>query len=521
MPNIEVPKTDTNLGFQLSDRAADSSALAGRRIAQNYNETASAIDKAGAQIGSGVAVAKEAVFKYEAHQEIRNGALAFAQRRLALDREWHDRATDAAQNNPNDTSVGPEFREKVMEPTLDRFVSAFRTQEGKQWAEHQADSLRNHMFEKTAGDMATIAGHAAVVTHTQITNTMSTNAMEEPDSVKSILKDYDNYTGALAKSNPNMTATQLAKFQDELSQKGKENIVRSAVFGAIQKNPDTGLKLAQDPDLAPFINGMEVKQFETYARTQQRLQMSEAREQKRFAQEQAQSLSDQTVIGFRKRMGPDAEGPPLTREEINAAADGLPWSRGDTPGVPRLTRRDVEHIQALQEHYNREPPPTAKSAESYRNYIDQIRDGTIKTLGPIWAAESRGELTRQDSDRLQKAVGDLRTEAGASLQTDMKRFIAGAKGQIDKSVLGASIYTNGGMELYRFEIDLDRKMEEYRKQGKNPRDLITPGNPAYMGDPKVIQQYISPLDQSVRDAVAPAAQGKRAPISNFAVPGSR
>lgn len=513
MPNIEVPKTDLSLGLQPSDRAADSSALAGRRIGQNYNEAGSAIDKAGAQIGSGIAVAGEAVVKYREHQEISKGAVAFAQLQLALTREWNDRAKAAAQNDPNDPSVGPEFHEKILDPSLERFAGTFRTRGGAEWAERRVDALRSHMYQQTAADMSTLAGHAAVVNKTQEVNTLSSTAMENPGGTKKYMDDFKSSVDAMVAASPNLTAVQAAKFREEMTQKGMEAIVRSGVFGAIQKNPEAGLRMAQDSDLAPYISGMEVKQFETYARQQDRMAKSEAREQKRFQQEEAQQRSDDTVIALRKRMGPDAVGPPVTREEINKHADGEPLSPNDTPGVPRLTRRDVEHLVNLQEHYGRPEPAAAKSAETYRATVDQIRSGELKTLGPIWALESQGLLTRADSDRLQKAVGDMRTEAGASLQQEQKRFLAGAKQQIDKSVMGASIYTNGGMEFYRFEVDLERKMEEYRKAGKSPHDLLDPSKPDYMGSPKVLNKYISPLDLQVRDAVMGATG--RPPLSSF------
>lgn len=499
MPNIEVPKTDLSLGLQPSDRAADSSALAGRRIGQNYNEAGSAIDKAGAQIGSGIAVAGEAYVKYQEHKEISKGAVAFAQLQAALSREWNDRAKAA---DPNDPSTGPEFHEKILEPSFERFSGVFRTQGGVQWAERHVDALRSHMYEKTAADMSTLAGHAAVVNQTQTVNAFSTAVMEDPSSLKATMHMYASTTADLAASMPNITATQAAKFKEELQQKGLEAIVKAGVYGAIQKNPDAGMRMAQDPDLAPFINGMEVKQFEAYARQQDRFAKSEAREQKRFQQEEAQRKSDETVIALRKRMGPDSQGGPVSRDEVNTLADN-----------GELTRRDVEHLVNLQEHYGRPEPAAAKSAETYRATVDQIRSGELKTLGPIWALESQGLLTRADSDRLQKAVGDMRTEAGASLQQEQKRFLAGAKQQIDKSVMGASIYTNGGMEFYRFEVDLERKMEEYRKAGKSPHDLLDPSKPDYMGSPKVLNKYISPLDLQVRDAVMGATG--RPPLSSF------
>jgi hypothetical protein len=76
------------------------------------------------------------------------------------------------------------------------------------------------------------------------------------------------------------------------------------------------------------------------------------------------------------------------------------------------------------------------------------------------------------------------------------------KGFITKSnPMMGTIDRTGDNQLYKFTFDLRRKVDEYRKAGKDPRDLMDPSKPDYMGSPGALAGYQKTLQQSSQDIV--------------------
>lgn len=53
---------------------------------------------------------------------------------------------------------------------------------------------------------------------------------------------------------------------------------------------------------------------------------------------------------------------------------------------------------------------------------------------------------------------------------------------------------------YAFSVDLNQKIDEYRKSGKDPRLLITPGTPEFVLEPARVHSYLPSAQDALRDA---------------------
>jgi hypothetical protein len=73
-------------------------------------------------------------------------------------------------------------------------------------------------------------------------------------------------------------------------------------------------------------------------------------------------------------------------------------------------------------------------------------------------------------------------------------------GKIDQS---------GAMQMYAFTLALKKKVQEYRTAGKDPRDLMDPSKPDFMGSPAAMSQFQKPLQQSLQDVAATLRSGAR------------
>lgn len=217
----------------------------------------------GRRVGSAITDAGDAAVKYLDNEQISKGAKDFSSLMLSSTQAWNATVKNA---DPNDPTVAAKFM-AGMQPQLDQFKSGFYTEEGQKWAESHADALRQHLQEKTVGDMASLAGEAAVVNHQQTINQLSATVHGDSSSLDFALAALKSSTEGIIASNPNLTGAKANEVRTELLQKGSESIVKAAAIGYIDKTakmPDW----ATDPKYAPYINGAELQMFEKSAQAQ-------------------------------------------------------------------------------------------------------------------------------------------------------------------------------------------------------------------------------------------------------------
>lgn len=284
MPQIKEITSNVDQ-LRPSDRGIDAAAAAGRRIGGFYSQAGEALsnaararaDAAGdiAKSASGAANAVDlAVVQNEdraGHREIAAGAAAGAQLFSNLSDQWDSMAKAQAAKDPNDTSVADKFRQETLEPELDKFRDTFgNTDKGQQWAEQHIARMRDHFYQKTSADMATQAGDAVKVNITNLTNSSSNTAFKSPDfhTVDYLLQSTPDSIGQIVDSS-SVKGTLAAQVRTQLTEKAKEQIVKSAAAGAIAKSPDPEKTARDFADRYPeYMNGAEAATFAKAAKTQ-------------------------------------------------------------------------------------------------------------------------------------------------------------------------------------------------------------------------------------------------------------
>lgn len=255
-----------NLGLQPTEVGEQAFAAAGRRIGQSYNQVGQELTSLGGQVSGAIRDAGQTYLQYAEHKDISKASVDFATLQDNLIKQWNDTAKNA---DPNDPNVAKKFRDEVLEPALENFGSDLGTEKGQDFAQSHANALRQHMFEKTAADMSTLSGVAAKVNFEKTVNALSNTAMNDPSSLDHSLQIAESSIKGLAGSAPNLSAADAARVTDEGLQHAKEQIVKSAAFGVIQ-NTGKVPSWATDPKYSPYINGTELKQFESAAKAQQK-----------------------------------------------------------------------------------------------------------------------------------------------------------------------------------------------------------------------------------------------------------
>lgn len=169
-----------------------------------------------------------------------------------------------------------------------------------------------------------------------------------------------------------------------------------------------------------------------------------------------------------------------------------------------------ERRKQMIELINNPPGSGVPAPQSYAaalSLLDRIRrpDGDpskITDVAPIYDAAINGKLNKQDFEFVRKEFDQIRTPGGEILGKRRADFIKGIGPQIDKSnPLAGKIDETGKAKLYQFEWLLDQKMDEYRKAGKNPSDLLDPSKPDYMGKPEALAPYQTSMQDSIQEIV--------------------
>ena len=266
MPNIKTLDAG-NVGLQPSEIGVESAAAAGRRGGAFFNQAAGSLDTLGQRVGGAIRDAGDAYMQYEDHREISAGSAAYADLLHSSTVDWNNTAKGA---DPNDPSVADKWRTEQLEPALDQFLSGFTTQRSQAWAEQHVAQLRDHFVEKTGADMASMAADAVQVNWQRTSNSLAATVYNDPSSLDMAFKSLDSTLSGKVDSSPNLTPAVAARVKSELSLKSQEQIVKSAVLGAISKGGDWH-SIADDPKYAPFINQAEITQFERQDRYYQRL----------------------------------------------------------------------------------------------------------------------------------------------------------------------------------------------------------------------------------------------------------
>lgn len=496
MPNIQTYDAPTNLGLQPTETGVTAFEQAGNRIGRFFNQAAAAAKDVGDQLARGVAGAvKDAgdvAVQYAEHQEISHGAAAFAQLNDNLTQAWNDAAKNA---DPNDPTVAQKFREKVLEPALEKYRDGFLTEGGQKFAEAHVDALRNHMFEKTAADMSSLAKDAVAVNVTKTANSLSNTAMTDPSSVPHLLESASSLVGGMVSSSPNIKGTDAARANIELTEKMKENIVKSGAIGAIQKAADPEAEAqkwgAQYPQ---YINGAELKMLAANARQQIHARHADATYQRILQNQEAEKRSDAAETGYLQNLYSDD---PQQQSKVSATA---------VVNDPNLTRTSKERMIGI---INREFKPetdakisAASSTALFRKITDPDADPNA-TRAAIIAARAKdpgtpGSINKADFADLMKNLDDIKTPQGMAVAQDRNEFFKRYAGTIDGYLAQYGIHSAlGQQKMYLAEKDAIAQERIIKAKGEDPRSLYDPSSPNFFGRPENIARYHITMQQGL------------------------
>jgi hypothetical protein len=470
MPNIHELKT-SDLGLTGSDRPADARQQGARVIGNYFNQTADDQRAVGRDLGGAIEVGGKAAVDYLDHAEISNGMAKFAELQLTLTQQWDQTLKGA---DPNDPAVAAGFREGVVEPALDKFTGGFNTRRSQDWATGRIATMKDHFWRKTAADQSTLAAVAVRDNLMTLTNTYSTSAALDPASTKEMLLQSRADLTALVDSSPTLSAEHRARILEEQGQKIAQQIAKAGIVSAINQNPDAGLKLASDPELAKYIDGGDVNQFYNQAKRNEKADTVLARQN---AREAAAKQSDSNLTQILQRLyDPDVpmDQKPSAKQVAQLPADAM------TPG-DRLTAFRVIESET-------KPQALAKSSAIEANVaLKGVMDGSVGR-DEIHKLKIENKITKEDHNFLMSQLRDFPDDNGTPLGKKRAGFLKYIGRQIDESnAFTGKIDKAGGAKMWGYIQELDRRERELGPA--EAHSLYDPSSPNYMGKPERIQPF--------------------------------
>lgn len=109
-------------------------------------------------------------------------------------------------------------------------------------------------------------------------------------------------------------------------------------------------------------------------------------------------------------------------------------------------------------------------------------------------------LSYDDLQRMRSELQRAQTPEGNAFLKDVQTARNVAHRMLRGSIMGSVQPEVAEDAAYRFGRDLDAKIDEYRKAGKDPRQLLTPGTPDYALDPKRVATFMPGATEAMRDS---------------------
>lgn len=482
MPNIRQLQAK-DVTIQPSDAGPSAAANTARRIAGVYGDIVSM--QAGGNRGWGdiVRTGGAEIVRYAENREISQGGATFAEMQASLSQLWNEHAHSADEN---DAETAVRFQKEVMDPALEKWGNSFMTEGGQKFARGRVDSLRRHMFEKTRSDMVTLAGEAAQVNMRVMGNQLSAMVRADPTSLDMALETLNTTIDAQFAASPNLVGPRANAAKIQIAQKMSEDIVKSAVLGAIGRNPDEGMRLAQDPRYSKFITGAEVGQFEREVRQQKRLEQAERRLQEQEAREAKRQRSEEVTKAFIDALADPTKEVKI--EDIRKAKDDL-----------SLTH--FEHLLNVVDRRGKPDPLARVSAETASDFFQRMMlpEGDperLTTFDEIAKAFGDGKLSRADYKFLREEQDRMNNPEFSRTSVKLKQLTDAVKVMFDKpSPLVPITDPEGRLKLLQFQKQVAAEMQAARAAGKNPEDVLD----SYLG-PDMLKK-LAPWQSSLQEVM--------------------
>lgn len=470
-------RTASALGNQASAQARLGEAQEGAARAKGQGLVA-----LGAAIGEGVADTGKQYVQWKTNKEVSQGLVAAAGIQNQLSQAWNQTASTA---DLNDTSIGPQFQEKTLEPILEKFVGGFSTEEGQRWAQNQAGQMREHFFGKTAADTATRAGLAAVQNFNSLGNLAATGAMEDPTSADANIARLKDGINALIATNPLMTPEMAGRLRAEVLPRQLGEVAKATIIGQAKTNPDLAQATLDSGKFGEYLDTTDVKVLNGFIESQRDSATQQAKANEAAARRAAKEAADADYTAITASVYDPESGtmrlPPDYYAKVTAyaARHGAEATNADT-----LYRYGAW----VTDQMNNPGPQKPSDFYVYSDFANRVNldddDPRRLTMEEVRRAQMDGRLNRQASEEFADKVGTKRSKEEKAADKETNEFVKSFRSAITSANELTGVRDPAGDQYYmQFQINANRIAKSLKTAGKSDaeiREAIRSSVPAFV-----------------------------------------
>jgi len=419
----------------------------------------------------------------KARQEVTDAAVELSRFNASAAHELQQAKNSGAMD---DDSYTEQYMARIS-TNLDSVGQKYQTAQGRQAWERGSAATQAHYLVQAGEMQSQMAGVKAVAQYKDFVASSSNAVMMNPFDFERI-----EQSAADVINDPRGVFSKIpAEKRDELALMAKQQLAQSAAQGVIRLDPTLGMELLTKGKYASYLSPDTTHALMTEARVGMAGQEAEARRQEAEAERQRKKEVMATQDQFVGLLASDSLTVPMILDsKLDPVGDG-----------------SKEHFINVLNAKNKvsQDAPIKRDPGTFIDVLQGIRDGKITNEQEIEqkfmdSAHLGVGITWEDTKQLRQELKDLRTPEGEKLGAQVKAFSEAVAPQIDKSnpVMG-KIDFRGKAKLYEFNTMVMDKVNEYKQQGKDPRVLMDPKSPEFLGSPETINQYKTTMQDSIKE----------------------
>jgi lysozyme len=391
--------------------------------------------------------------------------------------EWSQRLREESMTaDPSNLAYAEEFNDRVLKD-IDSLDGKYSTAAGRDaYMKHKA-SMGAHFVERAGAFQAQMTGAYARQSAEGVLDQRRNAVYADPNQFPRASQDMVDFLNDPSGYNKWIPQADRQK----MSRTAVNQLALSAVQGTIKNGmPETAKHELESGKWDPFIDADKKAALINEAQVTINGRNSE-NDRLRLVREREKKKEDEAT--GTKFLAKALKGE-LTNTEITSS------------NLPPTGELSQEHYIELNMKLAKElAEKSFKTLPSvYQDLFERIhaKQGDPRRLtseAAIDKALGHG-LDPTAHEKLRKEYRENRDDQGNKFSTQKKAFFDGMKPQIDKSnPLMGKLDQSGAAENYRFMQYVDTQIDEYREAGKDPRVLLDPTKPEFLGRPEIIAGF--------------------------------
>ncbi len=426
--------------------------------------------------------------------------------------EWTVHLQQRAQEAPlGDTTFAGKFDDELTK-YLGKLTENLQptTKAGQNLLAKESVELRAHFFQQAGVHQAASVGKKAVADYSTLLGSNQKTLMLDPTQFDTLFA-----SSKAALNDPNGPYAKMpAESRQLLETQTAEKLAMAAVQGTIitLNAPELAMKQLKEGRWNEYIKGDSLDNVMKAAQVAQNAKDTAAERQRLLAERERKDAQNGLMNGYLSRIIDPKKNGALSDREI-LEDQTLDW----------------QSKQHLIDYKGRRARELATESESRTNPAEVRRlmllthaadDDPKKSynLDPWMESYRAGRISTAELMLGRREVADLKDNGTQGFTKDVQSARSMAREMFLRSIEGSVQPEMAIDAAYRFQMDLQKKIDDKRAKNEDPRVLLDPGSKEYALSPTILKSYMQPLRQTVAGRAAREAAGiKDAPEA----PGSR